>query len=335
MNCYTCTIFEEFDTAQQRAAAIIFDNFGVSGSALLHALVGLWTAAWFINLMLGKKPELGNTVVTFCVFTFAQILVSSRHQYEYYITATFRNFTASASSEVVTSGIISSPNIVDTLKSAETSFACILGTAGTAAMSLDIAALIGAVLLSVPYVLVTVFIVVTFCEYLFILFIIQGFGPLIVICGAFKNTRSTATNFLKLAAHGTVLVLITSALVSLILETMRPFIDLNPASCNGGFSENRDFFFSERYFGVLIFGFVAVALLKRVADWSSSIIGFQNNTKIQGAVVTFLGGTMASAGMAGVRAAGAAANKALDMGTKAAKPTPRTAEDIIDRIARE
>lgn len=282
MACYTCDIFSTFDTAQQAMSTRVFNLLGTDADNLLTAFVGVWTAVFFIRLMINKMEDLRDVFVNVCVFTFAHLLINNSSQFDYYVIDTIRNFVFDTATGV-TSGAssITGGGVSGVISSVEGSLSCIVGVAAEANKSALFGVSIGGVLLMIPYLVAVVFFTVGLVEFLFMIFIVRAFGPLIVICFSFKITRSISGNATKMLLQGGVGVLFAAALAGLSLQVMATFGGFVPGSCGGGWKSASDFIWSERYFGLLMFGLFNCAMMLKSVGWAGQMVSFFANASAQ------------------------------------------------------
>jgi hypothetical protein len=307
MTCYTCDIFTTFDTAQQAMSSRLFSIFGSDADSLLTALVGVWTAYFFIMLMLHGADDIRDVVKNVVIFTFSHTLIANQSSYDYYIISTIRDFVFTASVDVAgTSARVSGSGVTGVISSVEGSLTCVMGIAAEAGKSWNPGLALGGIILLVPYVIGVVIFTVGLVEFLFILFFVRGFGPLVVLAFSFKMTRSISGNAIKMLAQGGLAVLFAASLAGLSLEVMARFGGFVPGSCGGGWSNPSEFMYSDRYFAVMIFGIFNLMMMMKSVGWAGQIVSFFASSSAQLATL----GTIAAASklaMAGTRLAGKAA----------------------------
>lgn len=301
MVCYSCRIFEPLQQLSYGYGRQVFSVVAPGAFLLFTAFVGVWFL-WMIIERGCFKGELTfeNFAKPLLIFSIVALFLRQHELYWQWFYNPVIETTSSLAQTIIGVGTFERmpPTIIGMLTTMDTQLMKVFNIVSlvvTDAGFYRIGLILGALILVAPFAFVWGIFLAYLLEGIFKLLAITAISPLLIVAGAFAQTRGFMSMGLRVVLDGCLTVIMASVAMGFTLSAAnRTIAMITDDGLSLKISAN-DFIFSGEYWTLFILGFVSVLFHLKAATLASNISGAQDGPGAAAAVVST---GMAAAGMA-------------------------------------
>jgi hypothetical protein len=303
-DCVTCDIFAQLNQLADSYGRQAFGLLAPSTRLAFNAFVGVWLA-WILvvnGVVLGNL-RFGEVFPRIAIFSLCGLLLTAVDFYwDWFYQPTYDAMNGIAVSLVAgdTTGV-EVTDLPGMLAAVETQILQVMVVVKAVIRDAGITSLwllAAGVVMAIPYVFVWGIFLAFVLEGIFKLLAVTAVSPLLIAAAAFRPSRGFAISGFRIILGGVLTVVFAAVAMGFTLHVMRFFIGQIPMGPDGFAIDIQDWVMSDKYFGILILGFVSVLFHLKAATLAANISGASDGPGAAAAVVA--GGMTALATLKGV-----------------------------------
>lgn len=332
--CVSCDIFTQLSQLADGYGREAFGLLAPSTRVAFNAFVGAWLA-WIlvVNGVILGNLRFGEVFPRIAIFTLCGLLLTGVDLYwDWFYQPTYDAMNSVAVSLVAgdTTGV-QVADLPGMLAVVETQILQIMIVVKAVIRDAGITTLwllAAGVVMAIPYVFVWGIFLAFVLEGIFKLLAVTAISPLLIAAAAFKPSRGFAISGFRIVLGGVLTVVFASVAMGFTLHVMQFFIAQIPMGPDGFTMDIQSWVLSDKYFGILILGFISVLFHLKAATLASNISGASDGPGAAAAVVA--GGMTALATLKGVGIWGS--RKAMTLAGTATETVGNVGRKNHDRI---